>query len=175
MFPSRKEVAQIWKCLDWVFEVPDYIHPQQKGRYVMTNFRDQMAQYVFAKKLRCPTAMNTALPPPTPRRSTTPPESSLDTSMPPAYSQPGSSSNIATGFREPAVNTGMSAYSLGGHMAKIEIPGMYRHTPGSNSNISPSHDVPITSLCRAAYIQGGGLSGVPEMEIDWVCCLLLPC
>ena len=30
-FPMRKDAARIWKCLDYIFDIPPHLSPKQKG------------------------------------------------------------------------------------------------------------------------------------------------
>ncbi|KAL8951331.1 MAG: hypothetical protein Q9222_002696 [Ikaeria aurantiellina] len=56
-FPSRKEADRIWRCLDYVFEIPPHIPKHQKGRWVMTEVRDKMGIYIASRKVMAPASM----------------------------------------------------------------------------------------------------------------------
>ncbi|KAL8736774.1 MAG: hypothetical protein Q9166_000140 [cf. Caloplaca sp. 2 TL-2023] len=56
-FPNRKEADRIWRCLDYVFEIPPHIPKDQKGRWVMTEIRDKMGVYIASRKVMAPSSM----------------------------------------------------------------------------------------------------------------------
>lgn len=51
-YPMRREAARIWKCLDFVFDIPSHLTPKQKAELVLTDLRDRMEQYHHIRKLR---------------------------------------------------------------------------------------------------------------------------
>ena len=56
MRPEQQEAERVWKCLDWVFNVPPAyrsLPKQEKSRLVLTEIRDQMIKYVATQRLRC--------------------------------------------------------------------------------------------------------------------------
>ncbi|KAI4203370.1 MAG: hypothetical protein LQ350_001891 [Teloschistes chrysophthalmus] len=55
--PNRKEANRIWRCLDYVFEIPAHIPKDQKGRWVMTEIRDRMGLYIASRKLMAPSSL----------------------------------------------------------------------------------------------------------------------
>lgn len=55
--PQRKEADRIWRCLDYVFEIPRHIPKDQKGRWVMTEIRDKMGIYISSRKVMAPSSM----------------------------------------------------------------------------------------------------------------------
>ncbi|KAL8940524.1 MAG: hypothetical protein Q9216_002774 [Gyalolechia sp. 2 TL-2023] len=55
--PHRKEAGRIWRCLDYVFEIPRHISKDQKGRWVMTEIRDKMGIYIASRKVMAPSSM----------------------------------------------------------------------------------------------------------------------
>ncbi|KAL8723486.1 MAG: hypothetical protein Q9225_000219 [Loekoesia sp. 1 TL-2023] len=55
--PQRKEADRIWRCLDYVFEIPPHIPKDQKGRWVMTEIRDKMGIYIASRKVMAPSSM----------------------------------------------------------------------------------------------------------------------
>ena len=57
-FPDRRNAPRIWNCLDYVFEIPKEIPEKQKGRWVMTQVRNNMGLFVKARKLRWPAMMD---------------------------------------------------------------------------------------------------------------------
>ncbi|KAI4230308.1 MAG: hypothetical protein L6R36_000119 [Xanthoria steineri] len=56
-FPNRKEVDRIWRCLEYVFEIPADIPKDQRGRWVMTEVRDKMGIYIASRKVLAPSRM----------------------------------------------------------------------------------------------------------------------
>ncbi|KAL8817302.1 MAG: hypothetical protein Q9223_003838 [Gallowayella weberi] len=56
-FPNRREADRIWRCLDYVFEIPPNIPKDQKGRWVMTEIRDKMGIYIASRKVMAPASM----------------------------------------------------------------------------------------------------------------------
>ncbi|CAL8578858.1 hypothetical protein XPA_004629 [Xanthoria parietina] len=56
-FPNRKEVDRIWRCLEYVFEIPANIPKDQRGRWVMTEVRDKMGIYIASRKVLAPSRM----------------------------------------------------------------------------------------------------------------------
>ncbi|KAI4250965.1 MAG: hypothetical protein L6R42_008554 [Xanthoria sp. 1 TBL-2021] len=56
-FPNRKEADRIWRCLDYVFEIPSNIPKDQRGRWVMTEIRDKMGIYIASRKVMAPSSM----------------------------------------------------------------------------------------------------------------------
>ncbi|KAL8666888.1 MAG: hypothetical protein Q9202_001128 [Teloschistes flavicans] len=55
--PNRKEANRIWRCLDYVFEIPAHIPRDQKGRWVMTEIRDRMGLYIASRKVMAPSSL----------------------------------------------------------------------------------------------------------------------
>lgn len=60
-YPMRQEADRIWRGLDYVFEVPDYIPQTFKGRWVVSRARDQMALFCAAQKMRCQTEVDESI------------------------------------------------------------------------------------------------------------------
>ncbi|KAL9580826.1 MAG: hypothetical protein Q9203_006149 [Teloschistes exilis] len=55
--PNRREANRIWRCLDYVFEIPGHISKDQKGRWVMTEIRDRMGLYIASRKVMAPSSL----------------------------------------------------------------------------------------------------------------------
>ncbi|KAI5361327.1 hypothetical protein Slin15195_G124390 [Septoria linicola] len=51
-YPMRKEAARIWKCLDYIFEIPSHLAPKQKAELVLTDLRDRMETFHQMRKLK---------------------------------------------------------------------------------------------------------------------------
>lgn len=51
-YPMRKEAARIWKCLDYIFEIPPHLVPKQKAELVLTDLRDRMAYYHQIRRVK---------------------------------------------------------------------------------------------------------------------------
>ena len=61
--PEQEEAERVWKCLDWVFDVPPTYRPlakQEKSRLVLTQIRDKLIKYVATQRLRCSTKITKA-------------------------------------------------------------------------------------------------------------------
>ncbi|KAL8675093.1 MAG: hypothetical protein Q9168_000464 [Polycauliona sp. 1 TL-2023] len=56
-FPNRKEADRIWRCLDFVFEIPPHIPKEQRGRWVLTEVRNKMGIYIASRKVMAPSSM----------------------------------------------------------------------------------------------------------------------
>ncbi|KAL8763498.1 MAG: hypothetical protein Q9184_000710 [Pyrenodesmia sp. 2 TL-2023] len=77
--PNRKEADRIWRCLDYVFEIPPHIPKDQKGRWVMTEVRDKMGIFIASRKVMAPSSMLERIGSHSPRTTST-----ASTSSPPA-------------------------------------------------------------------------------------------
>lgn len=51
-YPMRREAVRIWKCLDYIFEIPAHLAPKQKAELVLTDLRDRMEVYHQMRKLK---------------------------------------------------------------------------------------------------------------------------
>jgi len=56
-YPMRKDAARIWKCLDYIFDIPPHLLPKQKAELVITDLRDRMEVYHQMRKLKATTQM----------------------------------------------------------------------------------------------------------------------
>lgn len=56
-YPMRKEAGRIWKCLDYIFEIPAHLSPKQKAELVLTDLRDRMEIYHQMRKVKNTAAM----------------------------------------------------------------------------------------------------------------------
>ncbi|EMD00124.1 hypothetical protein BAUCODRAFT_119676 [Baudoinia panamericana UAMH 10762] len=56
-YPMRKDAPRIWKCLDYIFDIPPHLSPKQKAELVITDLRDRMEVYHNMRKLRATTQM----------------------------------------------------------------------------------------------------------------------
>ncbi|KAK0260400.1 hypothetical protein B0A54_01855 [Friedmanniomyces endolithicus] len=56
-YPMRKEAPRIWKCLDYIFDIPPHLSPKQKAELVITDLRDRMEVYHQMRKLKSTTQM----------------------------------------------------------------------------------------------------------------------
>lgn len=56
-YPMRKDAAKIWKCLDYIFDIPPHLSPKQKAELVITDLRDRMEVYHHMRKLKATTQM----------------------------------------------------------------------------------------------------------------------
>lgn len=51
-YPMRKEAARIWKCMDYIFEIPPHLAPKQKAELVITDLRDRMLVYNGLRRVK---------------------------------------------------------------------------------------------------------------------------
>ncbi|KAK5132846.1 hypothetical protein LTR08_008562 [Meristemomyces frigidus] len=56
-YPMRKDAPRIWKCLDYIFDIPPHLSPKQKAELVITDLRDRMEVYHQMRKLKSTTQM----------------------------------------------------------------------------------------------------------------------
>ena len=56
-FPMRREADRIWRCLDYVYEVPPEMPRVEKGNIILTSIRDRLGYYRDLRRLRAPVAM----------------------------------------------------------------------------------------------------------------------
>ncbi|KAK5172994.1 uncharacterized protein LTR77_003116 [Saxophila tyrrhenica] len=56
-YPMRKDAARIWKCLDYIFDIPPHLSPKQKAELVITDLRDRMQVFHEMRKVRTTTQM----------------------------------------------------------------------------------------------------------------------
>lgn len=67
-YPMRREADRIWKCIDYVFDVPSECTRDQKARFILTELRDKTCIYRDMRKIRAPTALEKRIGLTTPRR-----------------------------------------------------------------------------------------------------------
>lgn len=56
-YPMRKDAARIWKCLDFIFDIPPHLSPKQKAELVITDLRDRMEIFHQMRRVRATTQM----------------------------------------------------------------------------------------------------------------------
>jgi hypothetical protein len=56
-YPMRKDAAKIWKCLDYIFDIPPHLSPKQKAELVITDLRDRMEIFHQMRRIRSTTQM----------------------------------------------------------------------------------------------------------------------
>lgn len=56
-YPMRKDAGRIWKCLDYIFDIPPHLSPKQKAELVLTDLRDRMEVYHQMRKVKTTTQM----------------------------------------------------------------------------------------------------------------------
>ncbi len=56
-YPMRKDAARIWKCLDYIFDIPPHLSPKQKAELVITDLRDRMQVFHEMRKVKTTTQM----------------------------------------------------------------------------------------------------------------------
>lgn len=112
--PQRREADRIWRCLDYVFEIPRHIPKDQKGRWVMTEIRDKMGIYIASRKVMAPSSMLERIGSHSPQHST----SGTSTSPTPSVGKLSqSNAEMAHGYTAP--------------------PPQYSHGPAANLKQDP--------------------------------------
>jgi len=147
-YPMRKDAARIWKCLDYIFDIPPHLSPKQKAELVITDLRDRMQVYHEMRKVRTTTQME--------ERVVALKESS---------------------HRDPAAPT-YSTYAdaqYSGGVAVTQQPGFQTAVPGFlPASFSPPPAVPTESSgsgSRQGSVQGQAAADVQMSamdDIDWV-------
>lgn len=61
VYPMRREADRIWNIIDYVFEPDRSLSRTQKGRMLMSEFRDRIAIYRDIRKVRAPVTMPTKM------------------------------------------------------------------------------------------------------------------
>lgn len=56
-YPMRKDASKIWKCLDYIFDIPPHLSPKQKAELVITDLRDRMEIFHQMRRVRATTQM----------------------------------------------------------------------------------------------------------------------
>ncbi|KAH9829770.1 bikaverin cluster transcription factor bik5-like [Teratosphaeria destructans] len=51
-YPMRKDAPRIWKCLDYIFDIPSHLSPKQKAELVITDLRDRMEVYHQMRRVK---------------------------------------------------------------------------------------------------------------------------
>ena len=151
-YPMRKDAAKIWKCLDYIFEIPAHLTPKQKAELVMTDLRDRMAVYHQMRKVKTTTQMEQRI------SSLRDGSSSRDHSSRETTSSPGFSS-----VRQPPQDTATTQWNptfpVLPPVSFSPPPGVPTDSSGSRQNsVQGQQDVPM---------------GMMD-EIDWVSSFVYP-
>lgn len=56
-YPMRKDAQRIWKCLDYIFDIPPHLSPKQKAELVITDLRDRMEIFHQMRQVKATTQM----------------------------------------------------------------------------------------------------------------------
>ncbi len=150
MRPKQQEAERVWKCLDWVFDVPPTyrpLAPQYKSRLILTQIRDQLINYVATQRLHCSTKIINAT-------------ISLD-SLP---LEQETSSDECVSHRGSTVGNG-SASPVASHGLPDDMKPL-PSTPGWLPHLLPEE--PTRSLLLAVEGRNEGHKQ-PTMPINWVC------
>lgn len=144
-YPMRKDAARIWKCLDYIFDIPPHLSPKQKAELVITDLRDRMELYHQMRRIRTTTHMEERVQQLTRsghRDSTNPPLSSF-ADMP----------QVGTNFAQhPTTGNGVSAM----------LPANFSPPPPAPTESSGSGS-------RQGSVATGGDVHMSAMDdIDWV-------
>ena len=143
-FPDRKEADRIWRCLDYVFEIPANIPKDQRGRWVMTEVRDKMGIYIASRKVMAPSSMLERI-------------GSQSTHS-------GSTTSVS-----PPISVGKVRQG-NGDFAYSQPPGTTaQHTEGLE-NFRPGAPAFTSSAPPAAMqVSDPPIQGDKTIDIDWVC------
>lgn len=93
-YPMRKDAAKIWKCLDYIFDIPPHLSPKQKAELVITDLRDRMEIFHQMRRVRSTTQMEARV----------------------------SSMGTASSMREKGVDLSSHQYSPESRARQIEVP-----------------------------------------------------
>lgn len=144
-YPMRKDAGKIWKCLDYIFDIPPHLSPKQKAELVLTDLRDRMQVYHEMRKVKTTTQMEERVV-------------ALKASGSPKFEQ----SNISVFADHPS------------GMRITQQPGFQTAIPGPMpANFSPPLPAPTESSggSRQGSVQalGGDINMGAMEDIDWVC------
>lgn len=150
-YPMRKDAPRIWKCLDYVFDIPAHLSPKQKAELVITDLRDRMEVYHQMRKLRSTTQMEERV----------------------------SSLNKSSISRD--VNTQAAVDMINSISQPAKVPTNDTGFPMTQGNFSPPPPTNTDSLSdgsgRGAKMAAGKDTVMTMEDIDWVsrrsrCCRL---
>lgn len=68
-FPNLPDADRIWRCLDYVFEVPPHLTQERKSRWILTQVRDRTELFARSRKVRSPPGLGRELSQPSRRGS----------------------------------------------------------------------------------------------------------
>jgi len=140
-YPMRREADRIWNIIDYVFEPDRSLSRAQKGRVILSEFRDKTAIYRDIRKLRAPVSMTKGIYQKPPRRV----GDSFDPSAP-----MNSSKNQAEAYNNSADDDKKTPDTLSnssGHM--VDSPSS--HLSADSATPSWSFDTPATLLFHKGY------------------------
>lgn len=142
-YPMRKDAARIWKCLDYIFDIPPHLSPKQKAELVITDLRDRMEVYHQMRKIKNSTQMEE-------RVVALKEASNRDSASPQSFAEHGLSAiNLP---QEPAVSANMNSM----------LPVNFSPPPPAPTDSSGSGS-------RHGSVQASGEIPMGAMEdIDWV-------
>lgn len=143
-FPNRKEVDRIWRCLEYVFEIPADIPKDQRGRWVMTEVRDKMGIYIASRKVLAPSRMLERIGNQSTRSGNT------SSASPPAAVGKVQQGNegIAYGYAAGATS---------------------QHTPGPATLRSDAPPLSGPAPQATMSVSAPSIQGDKTIDIDWVC------
>lgn len=172
-YPMRKEATRIWKCLDYIFEIPPHLSPKQKAELVLTDLRERMETFHQMRKIKVSTQMQERV------------------GGAGATSIPRSSSAAASNYRAPAAvtealgnnrqqdRTGPGDIGIPTLAAPSQTspPPLFQHGDSATSNTSDSRQNSVTagdqqrpqpSVQPQTQPSGADLDMEMQMtEIDW--------
>ena len=148
--PKRKEAKRIWRCLDYVFEIPTHIPKEQKGRWVMTEIRDKMGLYVASRKLMAPSSLLERM------------------GNQPSQSQPATNSSTFSPISVGKVSQSSIDPSHGAPVAMEQATQGYEGIVGGSSAYINAAGPPPGMPAAAPPMQADKI-----LDIDWVCAIHL--
>ncbi|KAL8715855.1 MAG: hypothetical protein Q9220_000522 [cf. Caloplaca sp. 1 TL-2023] len=162
-FPTRKEADRIWRCLDYVFEIPPHIPSHQKGRWVLTEVRDKMGIYIASRKVMAPASMLERIEGYNTSRS-----GSLASGSPPPPTGQGQA--LGQGQAVGKMREGSGDLSFGGY-PPVAISHQYAQRqpdqmPYNGGTEAQSMAMPVVPAAPAPG------QGEKMLDIDWVCVFL---
>ena len=152
-YPMRKEAARIWKCLDYIFEIPSHLAPKQKAELVLTDLRDRMETFHQMRKMKVSNQMQQRVGGVHKSSFRTPDAISTD-----AVGHMQQQKDAAMGITPMPLPPSQFSPTPLPHDSHSSSGGS---RPGSTAGKTPQHQAP-------GQQGGGGDTEMQMQEIDWV-------
>lgn len=150
-FPMRKEADRIWACLDYIYDVPQHMTREQKGRWIITQIRDKTDIYMKTRKARAPAKLDNFATQSVGLRNSQSPTDSV--SQPVGRMQPISPHSSEVPQRMPSAHY---AYGLDGSRS-TSAPMPPNSAPRSFQTQNQPNNMALPNMQDA-----------PMVDIDWV-------